>query len=110
MKAEEPAVADPLGALITSETESKKENCQDHSPRSEVNSATNETVVRKTTPSYSASGAKRQRIVTPITTKVIDVEDEPKSSPLPRKISCGTVQDGNNKGEKKVLGEIENIR
>jgi hypothetical protein len=112
VKVEESMEADFVGALIMNEIEGKKENCQDKSPYSEVNSATNETTLRNTMQSYSAtsSGAKRQRIVTPAATKVIAVEDEPRTSPLASKISRGTLQDGNSEGEKKVLSEIENIR
>lgn len=94
--------------MLLDEMESKKENC---SPLSEMVSATDETVMRKTSQAYSttSSGAKRQRVVTPVSTKVIDVEDEPRSSPTSRKISRSTIPE-NGEGEKKVLGEIENIR
>ena len=111
VRAEEPTEADTLGALLMDAMESKKENCHDRSPHSEVNSATDETAIRKPSQSYSttSSGAKRQRVVTPASAKVIDVEDQPRSSPTSRKISRGTMPEGN-EAEKKVLGEIENIR
>ena len=113
MRVEEPTEANFVGALIMNEIDGKKENCQQNtSPYSEVNSATNVTTLRKTMQSYSAtsSGPKRQRILTPSATKVIDVKDEPGTSPLSRKVSRGTFQEGDSEGEKKVLREIENIR
>lgn len=111
MRVDEKAEQDALGALLLDEIENKKENCQDRSPNSVV-SATDETSIRKTSQSYSttSSGAKRQRVVTPASAKVINVEDELRSSPTSRKISRGTIPDSNAEGEKKVLGEIENIR
>jgi hypothetical protein len=112
VRVEESTEADTLGALLIDEMESRKENCHDRSPRSEVNSATDETAIRKVSQSYSttSSGAKRQRVVTPVPAKVIDVEDERRSSPTSRKISRGTVPESPGEGEKKVLSEIENIR
>ena len=113
MNSEEPTEEETLGALLIDEIESKKENCHDRPPRPEVNLATDETAIRKTSQSYSttSSGAKRQRVVTPGSAKVIDAEDEPRSSsPTSRKISRGTIPGGNSEGQKKVLGEIENIR
>jgi hypothetical protein len=112
VRAEEPTEADTFGALLIDAMESKKENCHDRSPHSEVNSATDETVIRKPSQSYSttSSGAKRQKVVTSASVKVINIEDEPRSSPTSRKISRGTMPEGNGEAEKKVLGEIENIR
>lgn len=112
VRVEKPSVEATLGALLVDEIESKKENCHECSPPSEVNSATDETAIRKPSQSYSttSSGAKRQRVVTPASAKVIDVEDEPRSSPTSRKISRGAIPESNGEGEKKVLGEIENIR
>lgn len=113
MRVDELAEAEALGALLIEEMESKKENFYDHSPRSEATPAVDETEIQQTTQSYSVtgSGAKRQRVVTPgSANKVIDVESEPRSTPSSRKISRGTMQEGNGEGEKKVLGEIENLR
>lgn len=113
MRAEEPTEEEAtLGALLIDDIESRKENCHNCSPYSEVNSATDETAIRKPSQSYSttSSGAKRQRVVTQAPAKVIDVEDEPRSSITLRKISRGTMPESNGEGEKKVLGEIENIR
>lgn len=101
---------DVLGALLRDEIESKKENLYDHSPRPE---AADETEIQQTTQSYSVtgSGAKRQRVVTPASAKVMDVESEPRTSPSSRRISRGTMPEGVvGEGEKKVLGEIENLR
>jgi len=112
VRVDELAEAEALGALLIEEMESKKENFYDHSPRSEANPAADETEIQQTTQSYSVtgSGAKRQRVVTPGSAKVIDVESEPRTTPSSRKISRGTMQEGNGEGEKKVLGEIENLR
>jgi hypothetical protein len=109
---EEVTEVENLGALLMDEVESKKENCPDRSPRSEVNSVANETAARRTSQSYSttSSGAKRQKIVSPTSVKFIDAGDEPLSPPTSRKISRGTMPDSNGEGEKKVLSEIENIR
>jgi hypothetical protein len=82
----------------------RKENVQEHSGKIEVSGVTDR-IRRAVQPSMSTSsgGAKRQRVVTPAAFKVIDEEDEPRSSPI-RKISQATLaQDG----ERKVLGGIE---
>jgi len=104
----EPTETDPIGELIINSAKSQKENVQDHCPFSELSSATHEGTGRRNPQPFSttSSGTKRQRIAS----KVIDVEDEPRSSPSLRKISRGnTLQDGN-ECEKRILGEIENIR
>jgi hypothetical protein len=104
----EPTETDAIGELIINSVKSQKENVQDHSPFSELSSAAYEGTGRKNTQPFSttSSGAKRQRIAS----KVIDVEDEPRTPPSLRKISRGnTMQDGN-ECEKRILGEIENIR
>jgi hypothetical protein len=83
---------------------SRKENLQDYPGTSERLGAIDRT--RKSVQlvmSSSTSGAKRQRVVTPAAFKVIDEEDEPRSSPT-RKTSQGTaVQDG----ERRALSGIE---
>ena len=83
---------------------SRKENVQDYSGKGERLGAIDRT--RKSVQpvlSTSTSGAKRQRVVTPAAFKVIDEEDEPRSSPT-RKVSQGTsAQDG----ERRALSGIE---
>lgn len=83
---------------------SRKENVQDYPSTSERLGAIDRT--RKSVQlvmSNSGSGAKRQRVVTPAAFKVIDEEDEPRSSPT-RKTSQGTSAQG---GERRALSGIE---
>jgi len=47
------------------------------------------------------SNGKRQRIVSPAAAKVIDEEDEPRTSPSMRKASL--------QGERTILSGIENV-
>jgi hypothetical protein len=47
----------------------------------------------------TSSGAKRQRVVTPASFKVIDEEDEPRSSPIRKVTIATTALDG----ERRVL-------
>ncbi|KAF4635493.1 hypothetical protein G7Y89_g2592 [Cudoniella acicularis] len=85
---------------------SRKENMQD-SPRTD-----NEGTARKVAQPFSSasnSGNKRQRVVTPAASKVIDDEDEPRTSPNLRKISNKTVKQEPKENERRVLGGIENI-
>ena len=76
------------------------ENCQDENATlntiSSISSTTN------------ISGTKRQRVVTPAASKVIDEEDEPRKSPSIRIASRSVLQEIK-EGERKVLGGIENI-
>jgi len=55
------------------------------------------------------SSIKRQRIVTPAASKVIDDEDEPQSSPSLRKVSARNTKQDAKEGERKILGGIENV-
>jgi hypothetical protein len=82
----------------------KKENVQEYPGKGEVCAATDR-FRRATQPSMStsSSGAKRQRIVTPAAFKVIDEEDEPRSSPTRKTSQATPAYDG----ERKVLGGIE---
>jgi hypothetical protein len=54
------------------------------------------------------AGTKRPRIVTPASSKVIDGEDELRSSPSVRKVSRGSTRDGK-ENERTILGGIENV-
>lgn len=49
--------------------------------------------------------SKRQRVVTP-SSKFADDEDEPRSSPIARKVSRASVMDGKDH-ERRILGVIE---
>ena len=63
--------------------------------------------LRKVAQPFSASnitGTKRQRVITPAASKVIDHEDQPRVSPIARKLSRQDARDG-----RSVLGGIENI-
>lgn len=82
-------------------------------------------IISNPIPTTNNSGTKRQRVVTPAAAKVIDDEDEPRTSPSIRKTSLGsTKQDGKEndrklsvgstkqdgkENERKVLGGIENV-
>ncbi|KAM3065999.1 hypothetical protein ACMFMF_010621 [Clarireedia jacksonii] len=54
------------------------------------------------------TGTKRQRNVTPASSKVIDDEDEPRSSPSLRKVSRQSKQEGK-EGDRRILSGIENV-
>jgi hypothetical protein len=60
---------------------------------------------------HSTTGTKRPRVVTPASVKVIDDEDEPRGSPVMRKVSrASTRGDGKeNHPERRVLSGIENV-
>lgn len=55
------------------------------------------------------SGNKRQRVIAPAASKVIDDEDEPRSSPSLRKISSKSTKQDSKENERRVLSGIENI-
>jgi hypothetical protein len=83
---------------------SRKENVQDYPSTSERLGAIDRT--RKSVQpvmSTSTSGAKRQRVVTPAAFKVIDEEDEPRSSPTRKASQGASGQDG----ERRALSGIE---
>lgn len=61
--------------------------------------------------STNAVGTKRQRNVTPASSKAIDDEDEPRSSPSLRKVSRQSNASGNGRGkdiERRVLSTVDN--
>jgi hypothetical protein len=76
------------------------ENCQDENTFLNTISSTSSTT--------HISGTKRQRVVTPAASKVIDDEDEPRKSPSVRIAPQSALQEIK-EGERKVLGGIENI-
>jgi uncharacterized protein (DUF2235 family) len=89
---------------------SRKDYIQDSLELSE--SCQNENAAVNTIRSISSitnvSGTKRQRVVTPAASKVIDDEDEPRKSPSVRITSRSALQEIR-EGERKVLGGIENV-
>ncbi len=83
---------------------SRKENIQNYAVTSERLGAIDRT--RKSgqpVMSTSSSGAKRQRVVTPAAFKVIDEEDEPRSSPAMKVSQGASAPDG----ERRALSGIE---
>ncbi|KAE8452158.1 hypothetical protein EG329_001625 [Mollisiaceae sp. DMI_Dod_QoI] len=94
-----------------SSIKSRKENMQDSPPGSEPNAADNESGLRLASQTFvttNSAGTKRSRVVTPAAAKVIDDEDEPRTSPSLRNVSRSTKQDGR-ESERKILGEIDNV-
>jgi hypothetical protein len=69
------------------------------------------TTMRRSSHPFTATnitGTKRQRNVTPASSKVIDDEDEPRSSPSLRKVSRQSKQEGK-EGDRRALSGIENV-
>jgi hypothetical protein len=98
--------------LIASNVKSRKEHVQPSPLTENVNTAENEGVSRKTSLQIAIEfngGNKRQRVITPAASKVIDDEDEPRSSPSLRKIAERSTKQDTKEGERSVLGGIENI-
>ena len=89
---------------------SRKENIYSNLQYPEPKPAT-EGAIRKVAQPFPgpSSGPKRQRIVTPAASKVIDDEDEPRSSPSLRKLSRGNIKQDDNESERPVLLGIENV-
>ncbi|KAH6709222.1 hypothetical protein BKA61DRAFT_678120 [Leptodontidium sp. MPI-SDFR-AT-0119] len=73
--------------------------------------ANNEHPARRASQPFTTtnSGTKRQRVVTPAAAKVIDDEDEPRSSPSIRKASQASTRTDGKEKERVVLGGIENV-
>lgn len=91
-----------------SSVKSRKENMQESTLGPEPSAAVNESAVRAVSQTFATTntaGTKRPRVVTPAAAKVIDDEDEPRSSPSIRKASRNSVKQD---GERVILGEIEN--
>ncbi|ESZ99513.1 hypothetical protein SBOR_0078 [Sclerotinia borealis F-4128] len=62
--------------------------------------------------STNVMGTKRQRNVTPASSKAIDDEDEPRSSPSLRRVSRQSNASGNGRGkdsDRRVLSGVENV-
>ncbi len=90
---------------------SKKENIQEPTLETESSPLVNGNIVRIVSQpiATTTSGTKRQRVVTPAAAKVIDDEDEPRTSPFIRKTSLGSTKQDGKENERKVLGGIENV-
>jgi alpha-N-acetylglucosamine transferase len=97
-----------FAAPVLHKVQSRKENHS--SPHSEFRQESNEGVTRKVSQTFAASNSshKRQRVVTPAASKVIDAEDEPRTSPSSRKISR-TSEKQDSDSERRVLSGIENV-
>lgn len=101
-----------IEASIATTVKSRKEHVQPWPLTENSNTAENEEVSRKSSLQIAIDfngGNKRQRVITPAASKVIDDEDEPRSSPSLRKISERSNKPDLKEGERSVLGGIENI-
>jgi len=98
----------PVPGISINNVKSRKENIQDSPHGTELNFGGNGSASHKQPFPTTNNGAKRQRVVTPAACKVIDTEDEPRTSPSLRKISRGSAKQEVNGGERTVLGGIEN--
>ncbi|KAH8676660.1 hypothetical protein BGZ60DRAFT_371700 [Tricladium varicosporioides] len=90
---------------------SRKENMQG-SPRGPDSGTVSEGTARRVAQALTSStnnSNKRQRIITPASSKVIDVEDEPRTSPSLRKMSSKSMKQEHRDCERRVLSGIENI-
>lgn len=98
---------------VTSTVKSRKENVQDTLAGPELDPISNEKAIRKVTCpltlTTNLSGTKRSRVVTSAAFKVIDDEDEPRSSPSTRKLSRAVAFPETVEIERKVLGGMENV-
>ena len=101
-----------LSTTITSNVKSRKENVQSSPHGADLNSTGYEGVARKVSQQFSTTavnGIKRPRVVTPAASKVIDDEDEPRTSPSLRMASRGSAKQEGKEVERRVLSGIENI-
>lgn len=90
-----------------SSVKSCKENMQESTLGPEPSAAVNESAIRAVSQTFATTnnaGTKRSRVVTPAAAKVIDDEDEPRSSPSLRKASRTSVKQD---GGRVALGELE---
>ncbi|TVY90248.1 hypothetical protein LAWI1_G002499 [Lachnellula willkommii] len=101
-----------IEASIINSVKSRQNNVQGSALEPPVNSAEIDGLTRKVSLQIAMenhSGIKRQRVITPAASKVIDDEDEPRSSPSIRKVSVRVPKQDSKEGERKVLGGIENV-
>ncbi len=113
---EQPKKKEPVSSITESPTmstniKSRKENLH-HSPLVvRPASAGNDETIRKMSQAFTTTnsgGTKRQRIVTPASSKAIDDEDEPRSSPSTRKVSRTSAK-GEGQGVRRVLSNLTNV-
>lgn len=102
-----------MGAEPSTNVKGRKENIQasalETTPKPN-NTEGNGGSLRKVSQTATESNHnKRQRVVTPAASKVIDDTDEPRSSPSLRKVSGMLVKQDSKEGERKVLQGIENV-
>ena len=96
---------------IIDSLKTRKENIQEPRLETEPAPVINQNTVRIVSQPMNTtnSGTKRQGFVTPAAAKVIDDEDEPRSSPSIRKTSLGSTKQDGKENDRKVLGGIENV-
>ncbi len=96
---------------FTDSLKSRKENIPEPTLEMESTPLLHENTVRIISQpvTTTTSGTKRQRVVTPAASKVIDNEDEPRTSPSIRMRSLGSTKQDVKENERKVLGGIENV-
>lgn len=101
-------VVTPVSSDLVGSIRSRKENINE-SPCTGENGFGGEVMRKVAQPIFTAINLsnKRQRFVTPVALKVIDQEDEPRSSPILRKVSQGATVPDNKDGERLVLSGLE---
>jgi len=94
---------------IVGSIKSRKENIQESLGLSEGASGLADGTRKVAQPFNITIGSsnKRQRIITPAAFKVIDEEDEPRSSPTLRKVSQGVTLQEAKDGERRALSGIQ---
>lgn len=102
-----------LKPIAINSIKSRKETMQDSPLGPEPNATVNEHSTRVVSQSFvpaNSAGTKR-RVVTPAAAKVIDDEDEPRSSPSLRNVSRGSMkQDGKEiESDKRVFSGVSNV-
>ncbi|TVY40980.1 hypothetical protein LOCC1_G003560 [Lachnellula occidentalis] len=101
-----------MEASIINSVKSRQNNVHASPLESTVNPSEVGGLIRKVSLQIATenhSGTKRQRVITPAASKVIDYEDEPRSSPSIRKVSVKVAKQDSKEGGRKVLGGIENV-
>ncbi|KUJ22447.1 uncharacterized protein LY89DRAFT_762652 [Mollisia scopiformis] len=101
-----------LKPIAISGIKGRKENMQDSPLGPEPNATANENGVRVVSQTFvttNSAGTKRSRVVTPASAKVIDDEDEPRTSPSLRKASRGSVKQDDKENERRVYSGVETI-
>lgn len=104
---EDQASAQTLKPITNNSVRSRKENMHDTPLGQEPSAAANgigTRVVSQTFVTTNSAGTKRSRVVTPAAAKVIDDEDEPRTSPSLRKASRTSIKQDGKENERRVSG------